>query len=162
MLFRSDYNSLSAAPVNQGVIDGTGTGMMIGAGYLFNQYFALEAGYHDYGNPTAMSQNQNSSQIGDCPGSFSCPHITAFTLEAAGRYEIVPDLTGELLGGVQEWHAGAPAESLLGKSNGALFVYGLRFSHGLDDMVQGLSVDIAYEHSAFSISETRIGLHYNF
>lgn len=155
------YNSLSEGAVNQGVISGTTTGASLLGGFSFNTNFALELGYHDYGRPAGLIQN-GVDITSTCPQNFSCPHITGITLEAVGRYEIMPDLTGEILGGVESWHAGAPASTMLGKTSGTSLAYGLRIRHDLHDQFEGWSADVTYEHSAFSTDEVRIGLRYSF
>jgi len=154
------YNSYSQDPVNQGVINGTGTALSLVGGYGFNQNFALEVGYHDYGSPTTGRQSELSVSL--CPTAFACPHISAFTIEAVGRFLILPDLTGEVLGGVQAWNIGSPGNTVIGKTSGDSLIYGLRVRHDLHDRFEGWSVDVTYEYSAFSTSETRIGLRYSF
>lgn len=155
-----NYNSYSQDPVNQGVIDGTGTALSLIGGSALNQNFALELGYHDYGSPTTGRQSGLSVSL--CPTAFSCPHVSAFTAEAVGRFLILPDLTGELLGGLQAWNIGSPGSSVVGKSSGDSLIYGLRVRHDLHDRFEGWSVDVTYEYSAFSTSETRLGLRYTF
>jgi hypothetical protein len=155
-----NYNSYSQDPVNQGVINGTGTALSLLGGAAFNQNFALELGYHDYGSPTTGRQSGLSVSL--CPRAFACPHISAFTLEAVGRFLILPDLTGEVLGGVQAWNIGNPGNTVIGKTSGDSLIYGLRIRHDLHEQFEGWSVDATYEYSAFSTSETRIGLRYTF
>lgn len=155
------YNSLSESAINQGVIDGTGTAESVLGGFVINPNFALEAGYHDYGNPAAITQS-GINITSSCPMDFSCPHINGISVEAVGRYEILPDLTGELLGGLLEWHAGAPAGTLIGKTNGTSLAYGVRLRKDLHDVMDGWSADVTYEHSAFSTDEVRLGLRYDF
>lgn len=156
-----NYNSLSEDAVNQGVIDGVGTSESLLGGFVINPNFALELGYHDYGSPAGIVQN-GVDVSSTCPGDFSCPHITGITAEAVGRYEIMPDLTVEVLGGVLAWHAGAPAGIFIGKTTGTSLAYGLRLRKDLHDAMEGWSADVTYEHSAFSTDEVRLGLRYNF
>ena len=155
-----NYNSYSQDAVNRGVISGTGTALSLIGGSAINANFAIEVGYHDYGSPTAGRQSGQSVAL--CPATFSCPHISAFTAEAVGRFLILPDLTGEVLGGVQAWNIGSPGSTIIGKSSGDSFIYGLRMRHDLHDQFEGWSVDVTYEYSAFSTSETRVGLRYTF
>jgi len=155
-----NYNSLSQNAAPQGVIGGNVATMSLLGGYAFNPYFALELGYHDYGKPT-LSQ-QAGGGLTSCPGSFSCPHVTGITFEAVGRFEIITDLYGEVSGGLQNWHAGDPAATYIGKSNGNSAIYGLGVRHDFHDQFEGWSFTIRYEYSQFSTSETRIGLRYSF
>jgi hypothetical protein len=154
------YNSYSQDSVNQGVISGTGTALSLIGGSAINANFAIEVGYHDYGSPTAGRQSGQSVAL--CPTAFSCPHISALTAEAVGRFLMLPDLTGEVLGGLQAWNIGSPGSTVIGKSSGDSFIYGLRVRHDLHDQFEGWSVDVTYEYSAFSTSETRVGLRYTF
>lgn len=157
----ANYNSLSEGAVNQGVINGVGTAEYLLGGFVINPNFALELGYHDYGSPAGIVQN-GVDVTSTCPMDFSCPHITGITAEAVGRYEILPDLTGEVLGGLLSWHAGAPAGTFIGKTTGTSLVYGVRLRKDLHDVMEGWSADVTYEHSAFSTDEVRLGLRYNF
>lgn len=154
------YNSYSLDIVNQGVISGTGTALSLIGGSAINPNFAIEVGYHDYGNPTAGRQTGQS--VSQCPMAFSCPHISAITAEAVGRFTILPDLTGEVLGGLQAWNIGSPGSTVIGKSSGDSFIYGVRIRHDFHDQFEGWSADVTYEYSAFSTSETRVGLRYTF
>ena len=81
------YNSYSQNAVNQGVIDGSTTALSLVAGAGLNDNFAVEFGYHDYGKPTTAQQT--GLTVSQCPKSFSCPHISAVTLEAVGRFPII-------------------------------------------------------------------------
>ena len=155
-----NYNSYSQDSVNQGVISGTGTALSLIGGSTINDNFAIEVGYHDYGSPTTGRQSGQSVSL--CPAAFSCPHVSAFTAEAVGRFAILPDLTGEVLGGLQAWNIGSPGSTVIGKSSGDSFIYGVRVRHVLHDQFEGWSVDVTYEYSAFSTSETRVGLRYTF
>lgn len=155
-----NYNSYSQDAVNRGVISGTGTALSLIGGSAINANFAIEVGYHDYGSPTAGRQSGQSVAL--CPAAFSCPHISALTAEAVGRFLILPDLTGEVLGGLQAWNIGSPGSTVIGKSSGDSFIYGVRIRHDLHDQFEGWSVDVTYEYSNFSTSETRVGLRYTF
>lgn len=158
-----NYNTYSQNVVTQGVIGGNTTTATVLGGFAFNSYFAAELGYHDYGKPTLSQQNGGvGSSPPMCPHDFSCPHVTGLTLEGVGRFEIITDLYGEVLAGLQVWRAGAPAETYIGKSSGNSAIYGLRVRHDFHDQWEGWSFDVTYEYSEFSTSETRIGLRYTF
>lgn len=158
-----NYNSLSQNAGSQGVIGGNVTTVSLLGGYAFNPYFALELGYHDYGKPTLSQQTAGvNGPLSSCPGSFSCPHVMGITFEAVGRFEIITDLYGEVSAGVQNWHAGDPAATYIGKSTGNSAIYGLGVRHDFHDQFEGWSFTIRYEYSEFSTSETRIGLRYSF
>ncbi len=153
-----DRGSLSNTLGNTGGINGTGTADTLSGGYRFNDYLEAELGYHDYGSPTAFIES--GALIETCPlAGFSCPHVTGYSLQIAGRYNLVPDLDGEILAGVLDWHVGSPGAMLIGNTQGAAFVYGVRVTHAFG---YGLSLDISYEHSQFTTEETRIGLRYSF
>lgn len=154
------YNSYSQNAANQGVIDGTSTGLSLIAGSGLNDNFAIEVGYHDYGQPT--TGRQSGQTLSQCPQSFACPRISALTVEAVGRFPILPDLTGEVLGGVQAWNIGSPGSTVIGKTSGDSIVYGLRIRRDLHDQFEGWSADVTYEYSNFSTSEVRLGLRYTF
>ena len=155
-----DHNSYSQSAVNQGVVSGTGTALSLVGGTGLNPHLAIELGYHDYGQPTTGRQSGQSVTL--CPQAFACPRISAVTAEAVGRFEILPDLKGEVLGGLQAWNIGNAGSSLFDKTSGDSFIYGVRIRHDLHDRFEGWSVDVTYEYSAFSTSETRIGLRYTF
>jgi len=154
------YNSYSQNAVNQGVIDGTSTALSLVAGTGLNDNFAIEVGYHDYGRPT--TSQQSGLAVSQYPLPFTCPHVSAFTVEAVGRYTFMPDITGELLGGVQAWNIGSPGSTVIGKTSGDSFIYGLRVRRDLHDQFEGWSADVTYEYSNFSTSEVRLGLRYTF
>ncbi|HLW74543.1 MAG TPA: hypothetical protein VKT74_05695, partial [Gammaproteobacteria bacterium] len=115
---------------------------------------------HDYGNPTLGQQTGQS--VTQCPQAFSCPHLSAITVELVGRLEIMTDLTGEVLGGVQAWSLGSPGSTAIGKSSGQTTVFGLRVRHDFHDQYEGWSFDVTYEYSRFSTAEARVGLRYTF
>lgn len=154
------YNSYSQNPVNQGVIDGSTTALSLIGGLGLNPDFAIELGYHDYGQPTVSRQSGLS--VTQCPQAFACSRVSAVTAEAVGRFDILTDLYGEVLGGIQAWNVGSPGSSVIGKSSGDSFIYGLRVRHDLHDQFEGWSADVTYEYSNFSTSEVRIGLRYTF
>ena len=158
-----NYNSYNQNATPQGIIAGNITTFSLLGGFAVNSNLALELGYHDYGNPTLNQQTSGiNGPLNACPSSFPCPHITAFSLEAIGRFEIVTDLYGEISGGLQGWRAGAPAATYIGKSKGYSAVYGLGVRHDFHDQYDGWSFTIRYEYSEFSTAETRIGLRYSF
>jgi|SRR5579863_3118685 len=152
-----NHGNKSLTPTTTGGIDGTGTAVSLGGGFRFTDYLAVELGYHDYGNPTAF--NQGGSFVQFCPQAFSCPHVTGFTAELVGRYELVADLYGELLLGGLDWHVGSPGSNFLTKTTGADLIYGLRVSHSFEN---GWSADVTYERSQFITEETRLGISYSF
>lgn len=157
-----NYGSFSQNSVTQSIIGGNTTTATVLGGFAFNEYFAMELGYHDYGRPTVSQQTGGpGSSVPMCSGS-ACPHITGATLEGVGRFGIITDLYGEALAGVQFWHGGAPTESIVGKSSGISGVYGLRVRHDFHDQFEGWSFDVTYEYSTFSTAETRVGLGYTF
>lgn len=149
--------SLSAGGANGGGIDGSGSSWSLLSGYYFTDNFGMELGYHDYGKPAAFEQS--GLLVQECPVSFSCPQLSAGTAELLGKLELVPQLDGILRLGVQEWDVGSPGGTLLGKTSGSAFIYGIGVSHHFD---YGLNLDITYEHSSFTTSETRIGISYSF
>lgn len=152
-----NHGTLTLTPSFGGSVDGTGTAWSVTGGYSVNQYFALEAGYHDYGKPTSFLQTGATAQT--CPQNFACPHFTGYTLEAVGRYEFVPGVFFEPLAGAMLWQGSNPSKALLGKDSGSEFIFGLRVRHPLND---NWSVGVAYEHSGFTTEETRLELRYNF
>lgn len=158
-----NYNSYTQNAAPQGVIGGNVTTVSLLGGYAFTPYFALELGYHDYGKPTLSQQTAGiNGPLISCPSNFPCPHVTAFSLEAVGRFELVTDLYGEVFGGLQSWHAGDPAAAYIGSGHGNSAIYGLGVRHDFHDQFEGWSFTVRYEYSEFSTSETRIGLRYSF
>ena len=143
---------------SSGGIDGNGTSETLIGGYEIDDNFAVELGYHDYGSPGAFSQSGGLAAQ-TCPQSFSCPHVNGLSAEFIGRYELVPQLDGELRAGVLDWHVGAPGSALLSNTSGNAFLYGLGVRRRFD---YGLSLVITYERSSFTTEETRIGLSYAF
>ncbi len=69
-----DLNSANYAPIT----NTTDTGYRLNAGYQFNQYFGLEAGYVDFGQVTG-----NASYIGSYPppGSNTCGLLCQFSYD---------------------------------------------------------------------------------
>jgi len=138
---------------NGGII-ATGTAVTLIGGYEIDDHLAAELGYHDYGKPAAFSQ------AGDlCPQSFPCPHVSGFSAELLGRYELVPNLDGELRAGVLDWHVGSPGSAFLQNTSGNAFIYGLGVRRRFD---YGLSLLITYERSTLTTEETRLGISYSF
>lgn len=152
-----DRGSLAPAASGNGGISGTGTAVTLGGGYEISDYLAAELGYHDYGSPEAFRQNGIGAQV--CPQYFSCPHVNGLSAELLGRYELVPDLDGELRAGVLDWHVGSPGSAFLQNTSGAAFIYGLGVRRRFD---YGLSLLITYERSTLTTEETRIGISYSF
>lgn len=152
-----NHGNLSFTPTNSGGIDGTATAESLGAGYWFTDYLAVELGYHDYGSPTAFNQAGTLVQL--CPQTFSCPHINGLTVQFVGRYQLVPELYGELLVGGLDWHIGSPGSSFLDKTTGTDLIYGLRVSHPFGN---GWNAEVSYERSQFITEETRLGVSYSF
>lgn len=155
-----NYNTYSQDAVNQGVISGNTTSESLIAGVGLNQNLAAELGYHDYGHPTVGQQTGQS--VNQCPQAFSCPNVSAITAELVGRLEIMTDLTGEVLGGIQAWNVSSPGSTVIGKSSGQSAVVGLRVRHDFHDQFEGWSFDVTYEYSRFSTAEARVGLRYTF
>lgn len=152
-----DDGSISLTPTQAGGINGTGTTESLALGYEFNTHFGLELAYHDYGNPTAFLQE--GALVEECPQTFSCPKISGFTVEGVARYELVPQLDGELRLGVLGWNIGSPGSMLLQHTSGDSFIYGVGVRRRFD---YGLSFLITYERSNLTTEETRIGLSYSF
>jgi len=140
-----------------GFIDGSSSSWSLLGGYYFTDHLGMELGYHDYGKPAASEQS-GLGLLG-CPQYFSCPQVTAETAEFLGKVEVVPQLDGILRLGIQEWNIGSPGSTLVDKTNGTAFIYGIGVSHHFD---YGLNLDITYEHSSFTTGETRIGFSYSF
>jgi opacity protein-like surface antigen len=151
-----DHGSISFNGGQGGYINGTGTAESFLGGYFFTDNFGLELGYHDYGSPTAYMQ---SGIFDRCPDSFSCPKVTAVTAEVLGSLEVAPQLDGILRLGLQDWNVGSPGETLLSKTSGEAFIYGVGIRRHFD---YGVSVDVTYERSSFTTEETRIGVSYSF
>ena len=139
-------------------IAGNDTSVMLAGGYVINDYLAAELAYHDYGKPGSFIQSSTITGQA-CPQDFSCPHVNGLSAELIGRYELVPQLDGELRAGVLDWHVGSPGSALLSNTSGNAFIYGLGVRRHFD---YGLSLVITYERSSFTTEETRIGLSYSF
>jgi hypothetical protein len=152
-----DRGSVSLSGADSGGINGTGTAESLFGGYFFNDNFGVELGYHDYGSPTAFEQS--GFTVLECPLSFSCPKVSGVSAEALGKMELVPQLDGILRVGLLEWNVGSPGGSLLNKTSGDAFIYGVGVRKYFD---YGLSIDITYERSTFTTEETRVGFSYSF
>jgi hypothetical protein len=168
--------SRGAPSANQGVgggIDGTTTSKTLVAGYIVNSNFAIEIGYHDFGNPAsfyitnvgitcAIGAPPFACNGGACPDSakqFPCPHITGLSGEAVGRYWWNDKLTLEAFAGLMRWSGGYPTKLLLNSDSGGVVLLGLRASYMFND---SFGFDITYEHSQFTTEETSIALRYAF
>ncbi|HEY4126461.1 MAG TPA: outer membrane beta-barrel protein [Gammaproteobacteria bacterium] len=152
-----DRGSVALSGADSGGINGTSTSRSLFGGYYFTDNFGAELGYHDYGSPTAFTQA--GFVVLECPASFSCPKISGETAEVLGKMELVPQLDGILRAGLLEWNVGSPGGTLLGKTSGSAFIYGVGVRYRLS---YGLSFDATYERSSFTTEETRIGLSYSF
>jgi hypothetical protein len=139
-----------------GNINGTTTSETVVAGFDLNQYFGVEGGYHDYGNPSAYRIGLGAPS---CPQNFACPHVTGFSMELVGRYEMMPRFTVELLAGILHWNGGDPTVQLLGESSASVALYGGRLLWAAAD---NLSVGVVYQHSEFTTDETSLVLRYLF
>jgi hypothetical protein len=152
-----DYGVISLGGAEGGGINGTGTAESLFGGYFFTDNFGAELAYHDYGSPTAF--DQSGFTVTECPVNFSCPKVTGVSAEALGKLELVPQLDGILRVGLLEWNVGSPGSTLLQKTSGSTFIYGVGVRKYFD---YGVSLDITYERSNFTTEETRIGLTYSF
>lgn len=150
-------SSISTSFARGSGIDGGGTSWSVLGGYYFTDNFGAELAYHDYGKPAAFEQI--GASVRECPTSFSCPQVSGVTAELLGKVEVVPQLDGVLRLGAQEWSVGSPGGTLIGKTSGTAFIYGVGVSRHFD---YGLNLDITYEHSSFTTGETRIGISYSF
>lgn len=139
-----------------GNINGTTTSKTVVAGSDLNQYFGIEAGYHDYGDPSAYRIGFGAPS---CPQNFACPHITGFSAELVCHYEMMPRFTIELLAGVLHWNGSDPTAQLLGESSASVSLYGGRLLWAASDK---LSVGVVYQHSEFTTDETSLVLRYLF
>lgn len=148
--------ALSSTTLLGGGVNGTATTKTVAAGFDVNQYFGVEGGYHDYGNPLSY---RSTPVYLTCPQDFACPHITGFSVEAVGRYEMMPRFSVELLAGVLHWSGSDPAQQLLGENSGNVALYGGRL---LWAATENLSVGVTYQHSEFTTDETSLSLRYLF
>jgi hypothetical protein len=164
----------AANQVVGGGIDGTTTSKTLLAGYIVNSNFAVEIGYHDFGEPAAFYVNRTAvicgpgqapftcSGGGVCPDSakqFPCPHITGLSGEAVGRYGWNDRLTLEAFAGLMRWSGGYPTKVLLNSDSGGVVLLGLRANYMFND---DFGFDITYEHSQFTTEETSLALRYSF
>lgn len=152
-----DDGSFSLTPTNSSFISGTGDAESLIGGWRLDDLFAMELAYHDYGNPTASQQNGTTPV--SCPQSFSCPHVSGLSAELVAHRELAPDLDGELLLGVLDWHVSASGSLQLANDTGNDFIYGLRVMHSFDN---GWSAGVTYERSNFTTEETRLSVRYSF
>jgi hypothetical protein len=139
-----------------GGVDGTTTSKALVTGFDINQYFGIEGSYHDYGSPTAY---RIIPGLPSCPQNFACPHITGFSAELVGHYEIMPRFSVEVLAGILHWNGSDPAAQLLGESSGSVALYGGRLLWAVTD---NLSAGVVYQHSEFTTDETSLVLRYAF
>lgn len=139
-----------------GGVDGTTTTKALIGGFDFTPYFGVEGGYHDYGSPYSFQLNP---ALLSCPQNFSCPHLTGFSAELVGRYELMPRLTVEVLSGVLHWNGSDLPTRVLSENTGNVAVYGGRLMWAATD---DLSVGVRYEHSEFTTDETSLALRYTF
>jgi opacity protein-like surface antigen len=152
-----DRGAISVTGAESGGINGTATAKSLLGGYFFTDNFGVELGYHDYGSPTAFQQSDFF--VEECPLIFSCPKVSGLTAEALGKVELVPQLDGILRAGILEWNVGSPGGTLLQKTSGSAFIYGVGIRYRLD---YGVDIDATYERSTFTTEETRIGISYSF
>ena len=139
-----------------GNVSGTTTSEALVAGFDFNQYFGIEAGYHDYGYPSAYRIGFGASS---CPQNFACPHITGFSAELVGHYEMMPRLSIEVLAGILHWNGSDPTAQLLGESSASVALYGGRLLWAASG---NLNVGVVYQHSEFTTDETSLVVRYLF
>ena len=152
-----DRGSVSLSGANSGYINGTGTAVSVLGGYYITDNFGVELGYHDYGKPTAYFQSGITPIR--CGASFSCPQVSGVTAILLGKVELVPQVDGILRLGLLEWNVGSPGSTLLNKTSGNAFIYGVGVRRRFD---YGFNLDITYERSNFTTEETRIGISYSF
>jgi len=152
-----DRGSISLSGANSGYINGTGTAVSVLGGYYFTDNLGVELGYHDYGKPSAFFQSGFTPT--KCGVSFSCPQVSGVTAMLLGKVELVPQVDGILRLGMLEWNVGSPGGTLLGKTSGNAFIYGVGARRRFD---YGLSIEVTYERSNFTTEETRLGVSYSF
>src|SRR5882724_7552212 len=148
-----DRGSVALGGANGGYINGTGTAVSVLGGYYFTDNFGVELGYHGYGKPTAYLQS--GAILTRCGTGFSCPQVSGVSAMLLGKMELVPQVDGIVRFGILEWNVGSPGSTLIDKTSGSAFIYGVGLRRRFD---YGFNVDITYERSNFTTEETRIGI----
>lgn len=159
------YGELTRADVERAAgvsdrVDGNATGFTLGGGYNWSEFFAVRAGYRDFGNINAT--------VG-CPPEVFCVAIApfatdkveldGFVVELAGAYPLRDTafaLTGKL--GLFDWDADWRNTPSLNR-DGSEFIYGAGLRWRATD---NLTVELGLEQSGFDTDAIIGGLSLQF
>lgn len=130
-------------------LDDDTTGGKLFAGYRFNEYFAVEASYFDFGE---FEDRANSLEV------------DGFGLAAVVSYPITSDL--DIFGkiGIQDWDAetrGPIAQGLSTDSDTDAF-YGIGVRYSITDSISVQAEAERYEIEDFDLDAASIGITFNF
>ena len=127
-------------------VDETSTGIRMFGGYRFNQYFAVEGGYLDFGETTL-----NATTTGPPATAYQETDASGFSVQAVGNWPITERIgVHAKLGGVY-WNArakfrvaldGAPWDAWSENESGSDWVYGLGVNAAINEH---LSMRLEYE-----------------
>lgn len=137
-------------------VEGDENGWAASLGYAFNGAFAVELGYHDFGDPTGYA---------GCPPEVFCiaaflpedTSVTGWSGQLAGTLSLGYDLSLIGKAGVIGWRTSARSPSL--DEDGSELIYSL----GLNwDITEKLGVQLSYERVDLDITTARAGLLFRF
>lgn len=137
-------------------VDGDDNGWAASLGYAFSNNWAVELGYHDFGDPTGFA---------GCPPEVLCiaafvpedTSVTGWSGQLAGTLPLGYDLSLIGKAGVIGWKTSARSPSL--DEDGSELIYSL----GLNwDITEKLGMQLSYEKVDLDITTARAGLMFRF
>ncbi|MBT8132399.1 MAG: porin family protein, partial [Gammaproteobacteria bacterium] len=149
----ADFRTTSADAVQ-----GDDTSFELGVGFAFNENFAIEASYQDFGEPDGFA---------GCPPDVLCIAIVPFAREpvslngwSAALRGAVP-LTGSLSAfgkiGFLSWDTSATNQGL--NASGTDLLYAVGVAADLNDRV---SLQLSWEQAELDIETVKLGMRFNF
>jgi hypothetical protein len=137
-------------------VDGDDNGWSASLGYAFSSYWAVEVGYHDFGEPTGFA---------GCPPEVLCiaayapgaTSVTGWSGQLAGALPLGYDLSLIGKAGVIGWETSARNPSLNGDGSDLIYSLGLQW-----DLNEQLGMQLSYERVDLDITTARVGVLFRF
>ncbi len=133
-------------------IDGDDTAGQFSLGYAFNQNWAVEIGYHDFGSPTGFA---------GCPEGLACfapfatepVEVSGWSGQFAGTLPLGMDLSLVGKAGLIAWEADARSAVLRDDGDDLIFSIGLAW-----EPLERFGFLVSYEKVDLDITSTKLGV----
>lgn len=139
-------------------IQGDDTAFEVGVGYAFNEFFAIEASYQDFGEPDGFA---------GCPPDVLCIAIVPFAREPVsvdgwsaalrGSVPITASLSAFGKLGFLAWDTSARNQGLNTSGTDLLYAVGIA-----SDISDRLSLQLSWEQADIDIETVKLGMRFSF